>query len=128
MKQKWLIPVLCAFMVLALVGCTFFKKIDEKFQGKWETIKIECSGTIHTLPATVDGNLIESGGYYIGENYVFIYCNDRMLPCDGVYSDGNTLIGASRTSFTMIIDGDDAKIIFPDETDHVKKVLKFSWE
>ena len=69
-----------------------------------------------------------SAGYEISETMLITYANEVVSQISrGIYSEGNSLIDSSGNRVTMLINGNNASIIFW-LTIHCVKVSKFSWE
>ena len=104
--------------------------IDSKFRGKWEIESAELYGTLYTLPCTVYGTYLSSGGYEITATSVKIYANRNILQnAKGIYSDGDSFYDRNgQSGFTIEINGNKATIKTLIETDYCRKVSRFSWE
>jgi hypothetical protein len=131
--------IIILIFTLVLFGCNndttnSVKKISSEFIGKWEITTFrftnESSETKHTLPYTVNGINLISGGYEVNETSVKMYANGIILQnLQELYSDGNAIYNSSGQSGVNIqIDGNNAIVTTLTEVDYCKKVFKFSWE
>ena len=86
-------------------------------------------GTQYTLPCTIKGVTITSGGYEINETSVKVYGNGRMNNTYSGYTEGNSFyLSDGRYGFNITVTGNSAVIDAGTETDYCTKVSKFSWE
>jgi hypothetical protein len=131
MKRYFL---LVSLIVLAIAACdndtTDNKVIAQEFRGKWELRSVEYNGTLYTLPCTISGIRINTGGYEVGATFVKFYANGIVMQhLQDLYSDGNSIFNSSGQSGVSIqIAGNNATVTIITEIDYCQKVSRFSWE
>ena len=134
-SNRWLFALIVSIGVLFLFSCdnttgSDNRVIDSKFRGKWEIESCELYGTTYTLPCTISGTYISSGGYEITATSIKSYANRNILQnAEELYSDGDSFYNRDgQSGVTMQINGNKATIITLIETDYCRKVTRFSWE
>jgi hypothetical protein len=132
------ISIVCLLMACADGNDTTSntKTIAPEYRGKWELVSLRLVGespnTTHTLPYSLNGVLIKSGGYEVGETYAKSYGNGVILNnMQGIYSEGNSFYdssGKSGVKAELSNNGNNCTLTTVQEIDYCKKVSKFSWE
>lgn len=143
MKSMRFFAVLTVISALFLVtGCATrnaknsAKTIAPEYRGKWEVVSFrmhsELPETRHALPYAVNGAVINSGGYEIGDTYIKMFSNGIALQnIQGIRSDGNAFYdakGISGVTAELSNNGNDCAITTLQEIDYCRKVAKFDWE
>jgi len=133
MKKKLFFSAMLVIVLvfgMTVIGCDLFREIDPKFHGKWELESLVYGGETYTLPCNFQNVPLTSGGYEIGATTMKTYINEVVLQdLNGLYSDGNSLFNsAGQGGMTLQLNGNKLTIITALETDHCRKVSKFSWE
>jgi hypothetical protein len=137
---KKLFTVLVGFILtIGFIACdngttSDVKTIAPEYRGKWEInsfkLTSEPSGTNHTLPYTLNGVTINSGGYEVGDTYIKTFVNGVVAQnMTGLYSSGNSIYNsAGQSGVTIQISGNNATLTTVLEVDYCTSVTKFSWE